>query len=123
MTAPKIRLLGDRILIELEPESDLISGVDVKLYKAGGSAGKDTHVFRVGRVKGLGPGTWVKKGKWYRPIDLELGSRVLFVKFVATHTETSKSIQGIVGKDHAIINEQDVLFEVDQDFDIGCVSQ
>lgn len=117
------KLIGDRILVELEPEADTISGIDVKLYKPGGSEGKDSHVFRIGKVKALGPGVWNKRKKTYTPIDLEVGARVLFIKFAATHTGTAKSIQGSLGKDFAIINESDVLFEVSPDFDIGSVSQ
>lgn len=115
------KLIGDRILVELEPEADVISGVDVKLYKP--SAEKDSHIFRIGKVLALGPGTWNQKKKTYTPIDLEIGARVLFVKFAATHTQTAQSIQGVLGENQAIINESDVLFEVSPDFDIGSVSQ
>jgi hypothetical protein len=43
------------------------------------------------------------------PLGVEVGERVLFVKFAVTHTETSKRIQQIVGKDFGMIQPHDIL--------------
>jgi len=122
MSAPPIRLLGNRILVKLDDESEFWSGTgaEVKIHRIGD---KDSHVFRTGVVVKLGPGDFAPKSKERIPIDLNIGSKVLFVKFAATHTKTAQSIQGIVGKDYAIISLSDVLLEVSPEFNISRVSQ
>lgn len=119
-----VRLLRDQVMLELEPESDKYSGVSVDIFKV---SDKDTHVFRAGRVVQVGPGADILKhglptGK-LKPIGVEVGKRYLFVKYVATHTKQAQSIQQIIGEGFAIVKANDLLLELDEDFDMGTVSQ
>lgn len=112
------------MVIYLEPESEFLSGIKIDLYKVE----KDTHVFRVGRIVKLGPGRWAEEdGKPLNkriPItEVKVGDRVLFVKFIATHTETAKRVQNILGSDFAIVDRKDLLMTVDEDFDIRSIDQ
>lgn len=103
-----MKLLNDTILIKLDPETDkLISG----LYKP--ETAHD-HVFRTGEVIDVGPGKWAKKADVRDPISLKKGDGVIFVKFVATHTETAKSIQKVIGKDLAFLHPSDVVLVYDR---------
>jgi co-chaperonin GroES (HSP10) len=116
---PPIIPYGDKILIYLEPEQDHYSEAP-SIVRA--ETAKQDHVFRVGRVCRIGPGEINKKGKRIPP-DIKLWSRVLFIKFIATHTQTAERLRSIIGKDFALIDKDDVLLELDNDVDIGSISQ
>ena len=103
-----MRLLHDNILIKLDPEKETIgSGLLIKPQNA------HEHVLRTAKVVQVGPGRWAKGAAVRIPVGVEVGDGVVFIKFVATHTETAKSIQKAVGLDHAIIKPEDVLLIFD----------
>ena len=104
-----MRLLGDRLLIQLDPDPvETVSGL---LYKPDGAC---EHVYHTGEVIATGPGKWFKNYNVRIPNDVEVGDGVLFIKFVATYTKTAQSIQHVVGKDRAIITVGDVLIKYDR---------
>ena len=117
---PPVRPANGQILVYLEPDADGFSAAP-SLVKP--QSAKTDHVFRLGRVVKVGPGEWNSKDTMRIPIQVEAGMRVLFVKFVATHTKTAESIQHTLGKDFALLREKDLLAEVDEDFKIVDVSQ
>lgn len=117
---PSVRPVNGQIMVYLEPEADKFSAAP-SLVKP--ESAKVDHVFRLGRVVKKGPGRWNKKETARIPIDIEIGARVMFVKFVATSTKTAESIQHTLGKDFALLRESDLLMEVDEDFKIEDVSQ
>jgi len=116
---PPVRPQNDRVLIYLEPESNVV-GSDVKLYKPDDA---NAHVFRLGRVVRVGPGKRDPDSGERIPCMVKPGDRVLFIKFVATHTKTAESIQCTVGKDFALIKDYDALAVVPEDFDLRMVRQ
>ena len=111
---------GDKILVHLEPEQDSFSEAPSLLRP---DAVKQDHVFRIGRVVRVGPGEWNKRRTARKPIDIEPGVRVLFVKFVATHTQTAKSIQAVLGEDFALIDKDDCLLELADGVRLEDISQ
>ena len=117
---PNVQPAADKLLIWLEPEQTHFSTAP-SLVRT--DAVKQDHVFRVGRLCRVGPGQWNKKQTARKPIGIEVGARVLFIKFVATHTKTAESIQAIVGKEFAIIDVDDALLELAEDVDINSISQ
>lgn len=119
INVPPVFPCGDKILIYLEPEQEHYSDAPSLLRP---ESAKQDHVFRIGRVCRVGPGEVNKKGE-RTPTGIQEWSRVLFIKFVATHTQTAQSIQSIIGKDFALIDKDDVLLELDDDIDIGGIGQ
>jgi co-chaperonin GroES (HSP10) len=117
---PRIRPVNDQILVYLEPDADKFSQAP-SLVKP--ESAKADHVFRIGRVCAKGPGVWHKKKPVRIPIDIEVGARVLFVKFVATHTKTAESIQHTLGKDFALLKSKDLLMELDESVKLEDISQ
>ena len=111
---------GDKLLVHLEPEQESFSAAPSLLRP---DAVKQDHVFRIGRVIRVGPGEWNKKRTARKPIGIEVGVRVLFVKFVATHTQTAKSIQAILGEDFALIDKDDCLLELAEGVKLEEISQ
>jgi co-chaperonin GroES (HSP10) len=115
---PEVRLLNDNVMIKLEPESDTTaSGLIIKPQD------KHEHVFRAGRVVQVGPGGWNDKTDVREPMMCEVGMRVLFVKFVATHTQSARHVQSIIGKDYAVIKDYDALLVLDDKFDFNKINQ
>jgi co-chaperonin GroES (HSP10) len=103
-----MKLMRDCILVHLDPEKETIgSGLLIKPENA------HEHVFRTAKVLQVGPGKWVGDPSVRAPMEVQPGDGVVFVKFVATHTETAKSIQRVVGQEQAIIHPEDVLLVFD----------
>jgi co-chaperonin GroES (HSP10) len=117
---PKMRLIDDRVLLHLEAEADGFSDAP-SLIKPEGV--KPDHVYRIGRIVGLGPGKLSLKTGKLIPLGVELGTRVLFVKFLATHTDTGKKVAGVLGKDFAIVQTKDLLLELGEDVSISSICQ
>jgi co-chaperonin GroES (HSP10) len=107
-------------MVYLEPDAGKFSAAP-SLVKP--DTAKADHVFRIGRVVKKGPGEWHRKKPVRVPIQIELGARVLFVKFVATHTKTAESIQHTLGKDFALLKEKDLLLELDESVTMEDISQ
>ena len=105
-----IKPIGDHILIEVDPETDQIATeTGVKLYKPQGAC---EHVLNTGVVLATGPG--IKGAKGIQPTGVEPGDGIVFIKFVATYTETGKSIQHAIGKNRSIIKPNDILLVYDR---------
>lgn len=105
----KMKIMGDRILLRLDPESKkTVSGV---LYKP-----DDAHdtILRTGEVIGVGPGRWAQERDVRKPVGVELGEGVVFIKFVATSTKTAEAIQPYLDGDEALISVNDVLLVYDR---------
>ena len=117
---PSVRPMSDQILVYLEPEADKFSQAP-SLVKP--DAVKPDHVFRIGRVIRVGPGRWNKKRTNLVPTGVEVGTRVLFVKFVATKTRTAESIQHVLGEHFALLRPSDLLLELDDDVKLEDISQ
>ena len=112
--------MNDQILVFLEPEADKFSQAP-SLVKP--DAAKPDHVFRIGRVIRKGPGKWNKKQTARIPTGVEEGTRVLFVKFVATQTKTAESIQHVLGEHFALLRPSDLLLELDEDVKLEDIAQ
>jgi co-chaperonin GroES (HSP10) len=105
-----MKLMNDCILVALDPESNkMASGLLFKPENA------NEHVLRTAKVVQVGPGKWIGGTAIRAPMEVQPGDGVVFIKFVATHTETAKSIQSVVGKDLAIIHPEDILLAFDHD--------
>jgi len=105
----RLRLMGDRVLIRLDPESDkTMSGL---LFKP-----DDAHesVLRTGEVIDVGPGRWTEKGDKRIPLGVEIGEGVVFIKFVATNTKTAESLQMHLNEGEALITPNDILLVYDR---------
>lgn len=73
------------------------------------------HVLRTGEVVDVGPGKYVSGDSRERtPLGVSPGDGVVFVKFLATHTETAKGIQKYIGEGLAIIQHTDVMLIYDR---------
>ena len=105
-----MRMMNDYILVALDPESSMMAGG--LLHKPETA---NEHILRTARVVQVGPGKWVGDPAVRSPMEVQPGDGVVFIKFVATHTETAKSIQAVVGKDLAIIHPEDILVTFDHD--------
>jgi co-chaperonin GroES (HSP10) len=117
---PSVRPMNGQILVYLEPEADKFSEAP-SLIKP--SAVKSDHVFRIGRVVRKGPGEWNKKKTVRKRIMVEVGARVVFVKFVATSTKTAEAVQHTLGKDFALLRDTDCLLEIDDDVKMEDIGQ
>lgn len=117
---PPVQPMNGQILVYLEPDADKFSQAP-SLVKP--DVAKPDHVFRIARVIRKGPGDWNKKKTRRIPIDVEEGTRVLFIKFVATHTKTAESVQHVLGRDFALLRSTDLLLELDEDVKLEDISQ
>ena len=109
----RLRLLGDRVLIKMDPESDMMaSGLLHKPEVA------HDGIMRTAEVMQVGPGKWKeKKGMPTReriPVGVEVGEGVVFIKFVADSTKTAQALQFHLEKDEAILSPNDVLLVYDR---------
>lgn len=108
----QLRMCNDNVLIALDEDAERLAYLEkkgIELYKPQGA---NEHVFRTGTVLDAGPGRWAKKGNRREPMRAEKGMRVVFVKFAATHTDSARHIQTIIGKGQAIIKDQDILLDI-----------
>lgn len=108
-----IRPLNDNVVVQLEQEPDHFTDAPSIIRP---DAVKTDHVFRIGKVVAKGPGIWSEDQEKRVPIPVEIGARVVFIKFVATNTETAKAVQHVIGKELALMKAQDLLLEVTPDF-------
>jgi co-chaperonin GroES (HSP10) len=105
-----MKMMNDCILVALDPESNsMAGGLLIKPESA------NEHILRTAKVLQVGPGKWIGDPSCRIPMEVKPGDGVVFIKFVATNTETAKSIQDVVGKDLAIIHPEDVLVAFDHD--------
>ena len=103
-----MKLMRDCILVALDPEPNTtVSGLLFKPEIA------NEHILRTAKVVQVGPGKWVGCPAVRAPVGVEPGEGVVIIKFVATHTETAKSIQSVIGKELAIIHPEDILLAFD----------
>lgn len=105
-----MRPYGNSILIKMDPEkSKTKSGL---LYKPDGA---HEDVLRTGVVVKVGPGKYIRDDSSARtPMEVQVGEGVVFVKFVATFTETAKSIQKVIGQDMALLQLSDIMLVYDR---------
>jgi hypothetical protein len=54
---------------------------------------------------------------------VEVGERIMFVKFVATNTQTAESVQHVIGKDFAMLESRDILLVLGEDVKLEDISQ
>ncbi len=105
-----MRPWGNSVLVRMDPEkSTTHSGI---LYKPDGA---HEDVLRTGEVVDVGPGKYLRDDSSARtPMDVKVGDGVVFVKFVASFTETAKSIQKVIGKDMALLQLSDIMLVYDR---------
>lgn len=109
---PKLKLLGDNLLLKLDPLNRTVDGLSegVTLYKPTGAC---EHVYRTATVVSAGPGRWSKKTNKRLPMAIKEGERVIFIKFLATHTSQAKQLnQELLGDEYALVKESDILAEI-----------
>jgi co-chaperonin GroES (HSP10) len=107
---PNIRPMNDNVLIELEPEGEMVA--NNTLHKPDGA---NEHVLRTARVIKVGPGKWCTHQKHQmsrREMMCVPGMRIVFIKFVATHTNTARDIQQVIGEDYALIKDNDAICDI-----------
>lgn len=93
-TAPKIRPLSDRIVVEpKETESKTAGGIVIP-----DTADKDKPI--EGTVVAIGVGKYVD-GK-IQPLQLKVGDTILFGKYAGTNVKLS-------GKEYLVMREEDVM--------------
>lgn len=105
----RLRLMGDRILVRVDPESDMVaSGL---LFKP-----DDAHetIIQTGEVLDVGPGRWAERKNERIPVGVEPGEGVVFIKFVATNTKTAQALQAHLNDNEALLTPNDVLLVYDR---------
>lgn len=100
----KIRLLGPKLLIEMEDEESFFKGYNsiIKPETVHDSAQG------WGKVLSLGTGTRLKDGGTAPIKGVKVGDRVAFVKFLK-EAQTNKGLANVIGDDKLIIELRDVL--------------
>lgn len=114
MPKKELRLLGDNILVRMDPDTDKVLGG--LLFKP-----EDAYetIMRTGEVISVGPGRWATDGDTPLdkriPIGVEVGEGVVFNRFIASHTKTAEQLhQFVLEKDEAIIAPRDILLVYDR---------
>jgi len=110
----KLRLMGDNILIRLDPESEKSSsGIIIKPGEA-----MET-ILRTGEIIAVGPGKHAKDKD--RDLDkrvpmvVEVGEGVVINRFIASNTKTAEALhQFILDNDEALIKAGDILLVYDR---------
>jgi co-chaperonin GroES (HSP10) len=96
-------LLGPRLLVELEPESEHFKEASSLVRP------ETVHETAIGFGKVLMLGTGVETKNGIAPIEgVEEGDRVAFIKFLA-QTETNKALSHSLDEDQLIIELKDVV--------------
>ena len=119
MSAPRIRPLNDLVLVELgetQKYSDIIAVPD---------SVADAHPVQKAVVVRVGPGrTFIRRAQADKDSDVvhikttvNPGDRVVFFS-AAVGTRQGKQQAGIVGDNHALIRESDILFTYEGDLKV-----
>jgi len=101
-------MMGNSILIKLDPEPVKMS---CGLFRPDVA---HEHVLRTAEVVDAGPGKFIGGTAFREPMDVSPGDGVIFVKFLATHTETAKGIKKYLEEGTAIIQRDDILLVYDR---------
>lgn len=110
----RLRLMGDNILIRLDPESEKTSsGIIVRPNEA-----LET-ILRTGEVIAVGPGKWAEDKGIYLdnrvPMVVEVGEGVVINRFIASNTKTAETLhQFILDEDEALIKAGDIMLVYDR---------
>jgi co-chaperonin GroES (HSP10) len=110
MTFKALRLMGDRILVKMDPEKDTVAGG--VLFKP-----DDAYetILRTGVVTQVGPGKWTKDGKKRMPVGVEVGEGVVFNRFIASDTKTAQALHGaVLEPDEGLLDPKDILVVYDR---------
>lgn len=103
-----IRLKGDWILAQLEPEKE---ETKAGLIRVG------PEPIRIAKVVAKGPGRFNKRGKLI-PMGVSLGDRFPFFKAVAD-TGTNEAVIHYLPEDHVLLRLSDVLFVMEEDIEVS----
>ena len=109
-----LRLMGDNILVRLDPDSEKTSsGIIIRPKDA-----MET-IMRTGVVIGVGPGRYAKKGDHdldrRLPMMVEVGEGVILNRFIASNTKTAEALQQcVLDGDEALIKASDILLVYDR---------
>jgi co-chaperonin GroES (HSP10) len=110
----KLRLVGDNILIKMDPDSDkTASGI---LFKPADAL---ETILLTGVVAAVGPGKWAKRGdrnlSTRIPVGVEVGEGVVFNRFIASNTKSAEALhQFALDADEALIKAGDILLVYDR---------
>jgi chaperonin GroES len=96
----QIRPLGDRVVVKPLEEEERTKGGIVLPDTA---KEKPQH----GEVMAVGPGEWDEDGKRRRPLDVQVGDRVLFAKYAGSEVK-------IEDDDYLILRQSDILAVVEK---------
>lgn len=110
----KLRLVGDNILIKLDPESEMTSsGIIIRPTEA-----LET-ILRTGVVIAVGPGKFAKDKDidlaTRVPMAVEVGEGVIINRFIASNTKSAEALhQFILDEDEALIKAGDIMLVYDR---------
>lgn len=102
-----MKVMNDWIHVKLDPDEEMAGSI-IK------PQGAYSHIWRTAEVLQVGPGKWSKSADKRESMGLEAGEGVVFVRFVADSTHTAQSIQARIGKDEALIRQDDILLVYDR---------
>lgn len=100
-----IKLLGDRLLVKMDP---LREKSDAGILYPNKDAVTENDIYVWGTVEQVGNGKYPKNSNKRVPVDVKVGDRVLFVRYLHK-VETNKSLQCFTGEDRIILKEEDIL--------------
>ena len=99
MNGPKLRPMGDRLLVELMEGEDTFAGGVLVLPETAKEKPQQ------GKVLAVGSGAKDERGERI-PMDVEVGDRILFAKYAGTEIKLS-------GSKYLIMRESDVFAVVE----------
>lgn len=100
-----IKLMGNRVLVQMDPLKVLSEG-GIHYPNSDAVTENDIHIW--GTVLSTGPGKWAAKAAKRVPMGVEVGDRVLFIRYLAK-VETNKSLSGFLEDGQIILEESDIL--------------
>ena len=118
MSVTFTKLLGDHILVRLDPRKEKTSG---GLH----IPGTEAQPIRTGVILQVGPGRWVKVRRQStgdyrsvpRPMQAVVGERVAFL-IGSVDTKTGQAVTHYLQEDERVIREDDVLFVIPDGVDV-----
>ena len=100
-----IQLMGDRVLVQMDPLKVMSDG-GIFYPNDDAVTEEDIHVW--GTVLATGPGKWAKKAAKRVPMGVEVGDRVLFIRYLAK-VQTNRSLSVFLEDGQIILEESDIL--------------
>lgn len=96
-----VRLLNDRLIVELEKKPEMIGVIHVP-------DGAYTDTNGMAKVLAVGPGRELPNGTRV-PVDVKVGQRVCIIR-LHERTSTQEQLQETLGEGQLILREDDILY-------------